>query len=393
MKKIVSPILMAVLCAIWTCVGWLTALPYLGTMAFAAESPTAPAPSGYLPVTGPCGLEFPRDHGWHPGHRTEWWYYTGNLHTDTGELFGFQLTFFRHRISPPEAQSHWPQPPSPWRAQQLYFAHVALTDITAERFYQDELVARGAQGMAGVQAQDPGVRIFVRSWEAQIAEKEHLLRARAQDFDLRLDLQAEKEPVAHGLSGYSRKGSSPESASCYYSISRLAAKGVVTLKGKQFPVEGLTWMDHEYSSAPLEPNLVGWDWFSLQLSDQSELMLYQLRQHDGATHPASSGTYVDRSGETHHLQADAFRIEVQDYWTSPHTGARYPHRWLLKVPGQHMELVVEPRLDDQEMRTTQPTNITYWEGSVAVRGSTPLGPLTGVGYVELTGYASALPMF
>jgi predicted secreted hydrolase len=152
-------------------------------------------------------------------------------------------------------------------------------------------------------------------------------------------------------------------------------------------------MDHEYSSAPLEPNLVGWDWFSLQLSDQSELMIYQLRHHDGSAHPASSGTYVDRSGHAFHLEADAFTVEVQDYWTSPHTGARYPHRWLVKVPSRHMELVVEPRLDDQEMRTTQPTNITYWEGSVAVRGLTPQGSVAGVGYVELTGYAGALPMF
>ena len=394
MKKIAFPMLMAILCLSWGWVFRLAILPKLGGTVFAAPAPQDQETSAaYLPVTGPCGLEFPRDHGSHPGYRTEWWYYTGNLRAGTGELFGFQLTFFRRQISPPGASSLWPQPPSPWRTQQVYFAHAAVTDISSKQFHHGEVMARGALGMAGVQQRDSTTTVFVKNWEVALDGKEHRLQAESDDFHFHLFLQAEKEPASHGLSGYSRKGSAPASASCYYSITRLSAGGTMGLKGRQYEVEGLAWMDHEYSSAPLEANLAGWDWFSLQLADRSELMIYQLRQQNGSAHPASSGTYVDRSGRAFHLEAGAFAVEVLDYWTSPHTGSRYPHRWVVTIPSRQLELVVEPQLDDQEMRTTQPTNITYWEGSVGVRGSTEHGAVSGMGYVELTGYAGSLPMF
>ena len=110
---------------------------------FAAE------PAEYLPVTGPCHLEFPEDHGAHPGYRTEWWYYTGNMRSETGYLYGFQLTFFRSQISPPGADKAWPNPPSAWRTQQIYSAHAAVSDVTEKRHLQAELVSREALTMAG----------------------------------------------------------------------------------------------------------------------------------------------------------------------------------------------------------------------------------------------------
>jgi predicted secreted hydrolase len=372
---------------------WLAVFAETSTEPPGAQVPQEPALTTYLQVTGPCGLEFPRDHGAHPGYRSEWWYYTGNVRAHTGQRFGFQLTFFRHQISPPGAEALWPRPPSPWRSSQLYFAHAALTDIDSRRFYQSEVMTRGALSMAGAQQLNGQTTVFIKNWQVTLHSRVHQLQAESDDFQLRLRLEAQKEPVPHGLAGYSRKGSLPESASCYYSISRLSASGTLTVKGAPYEVEGLAWMDHEYSSAPLEPSLVGWDWFSIQLADQSELMIYLLRQHDGSLHPASSGTLVDRTGQTLHLEADAFAVEVLDYWMSPHTGTRYPHGWALRVPSRQLELKLEAQLDDQEMRTTQPANISYWEGSVRVRGSAGDSPLSGTGYAELTGYAGALPMF
>ena len=145
-------------------------------------------------------------------------------------------------------------------------------------------------------------------------------------------------------------------------------------------------MDHEFSSAPLEPDLAGWDWFSLQLANQTELMIYLLRQKDGGVSPASSGTFVDASGKATYLPADAFRVEVLDQWQSPHSKARYPSRWRLKVGIVDLDLTVTPQLADQEMRTPETTGVTYWEGSVAVSGASRGEPLTGMGYVELSGY-------
>jgi predicted secreted hydrolase len=351
------------------------------------------ASSLYLPVTGPCNLEFPRDHGPHPGYRNEWWYYTGNLQAATGERFGFQLTFFRRQISPPGSTDGWPQPPSPWRTDQIYFAHAALSDLGSARFFQSEALARGAMRLAGSNQQEDTAAVFVRSWRLQCQGREHHLQAESEAFRIDLLLHAAKDPVAHGLDGYSRKGSTSERASCYYSITRLTVSGTVFMGGREFPVQGIAWMDHEYGSASLEPALVGWDWFSVHLEDNAELMIYLLRQQEGNSHPASSGTYVEANGQAHHLPAEAFTVEVLDHWVSPKSGARYPHRWRLKVPQYQLDLSVTPALDNQEMLTTRSTGTTYWEGSVTVKSANGSGGLSGVGYVELTGYSGPMRMF
>jgi predicted secreted hydrolase len=350
------------------------------------ETPLQPEEAAYFPITGPCRLEFPRDHAAHPGYRTEWWYYTGNLRSEAGARYGFQLTFFRTQISPPGAEATWPQPASPWRTQQLYLAHAALSDIEGKQFFHAEQLARGALDMAGVHQDDTLTEIWLRNWSARLEPDAHRLAADGDDFALELTLRPKKPAVLHGTSGYSRKGSTLERASCYYSFTRLEAAGTLTVQGKPVPVRGQSWMDHEFSSAPLEPDLAGWDWFSLQFANHTELMIYLLRQKDGGVSPASSGTFVDVSGKATHLPADAFQVEVLDHWQSSHSKAHYPSGWRLKVGIVDLDLTVVPQLADQEMRTPETTGVTYWEGSVSVSGASRGEPLTGVGYVELTGY-------
>jgi predicted secreted hydrolase len=343
--------------------------------------------NGYLSVTGPCNLEFPRDHGPHPGYRTEWWYYTGNLKADIGDRYGFQLTFFRSQISPSGAKKKWPNPPSAWRTQQIYLGHAAVVDISAKRQFQAEQVARNALGMAGA-SQESGVStIFIKNWLAQIGPHSHILKAQTDKFSYELTLKAAKPPVAHGLAGYSRKGSTPERASCYYSFTRLICEGNLTVGGKTIRVHGLSWMDHEFTTAPLEPAITGWDWFSLQLSDQTEVMIFLLRKEGGGLNPASSGTFVDASGKTRHLKKDEFEIDVQDEWTSPKSHAVYPARWQLTIFPLSVEINILPNLSDQELQTTESTGVTYWEGSVSIEGTRNGAPIEGAGYVELTGYA------
>ncbi len=341
-------------------------------------------------ITGPCYPQFPRDHGEHAEHRTEWWYYTGNLTTDNGSPYGFQLTFFRSRMRPAAARRHWPPSHSAWRTSQLYLAHAALTDIKGGRFFHAETLARGALDMAGVRSESTAQTIFVRNWTARIDPEAHRLHATADEFSLDLILTPVKPPVAHGVHGYSLKGSSPERASCYYSLTRLRTVGTLSVLGTTIPVQGESWMDHEYSSAPLEQGIVGWDWFSLQLSNGSELMVYFLREQAGTVHHASSGTFVPESGERTHLRRDEIRIEVLDHWTSRKTGARYPSSWRLKVPALDLDLLVTPNHLDQELITPESTRVTYWEGSVNAGGTMGQRPVRGHGYVELTGYAHPL---
>ncbi len=340
----------------------------------------------FFAVTGPCNLRFPEDHGPHPGFRTEWWYYTGNLSTETGRRFGFQLTFFRSQTAPPGAEESWPDPPSRWRTLQIYTGHAAVSDISGKKHYVAEEMARGALGMAGAAGADDGARIYLKDWHAELSPKQHRLHASSPDFDINLTLKPEKPPVLHGDAGYSRKGSAPERASCYYSFTRLKTEGTITLKDERFRVTGLSWMDQEYSTALLEPGISGWDWFSLQFSDNAELMVFQLRRTGGGAAAASSGTFISAAGETVHLSETDFSIEATDAWKSPHSGATYPSGWDIAVPGLGLKVALTPNVKDQEMRTQATTGVTYWEGSVSVEGRRENRGITGAGYVEMTGY-------
>jgi predicted secreted hydrolase len=342
---------------------------------------------GFLHVTGPCNLSFPADHGPHPGYRTEWWYYTGHLSDSHRHRFGFQLTFFRNRLKPPADRQSWPHPSSAWRTDQLYLAHAALTDITGGRHLQAERIARPVLSLAGAEPTKDGWRIYLHSWQAVITPFRHLLRADTRDFNFKLTLTPSKPPALHGNAGYSRKGQTPERASCYYSFTRLQAAGTLMLDGASHHVDGSAWMDHEFSTAPLQPGIAGWDWFALQFSDDTEIMFYLLRNADGTVNAASSGTYVLPSGKTRHLRRDEVRITALAYWTSPHTDARYPVKWALVIASLNCKLTVTADLVDQEMRTPRSTNVVYWEGSVKIAGIKAKKRIQGVGYVELTGYA------
>jgi predicted secreted hydrolase len=348
---------------------------------------TSSAEEDFLQVTGPCNLVFPRDHGPHPGHRTEWWYYTGNLIDAQQRHYGFQLTFFRHRLAAPHARRQWPSPTSPWRTDQIYLAHAAVTDISGGRHLQAEKVSRPALTMAGAEQKGEVWNIHINNWRTTIAPDGHLLEADAGSFALRLTLTSTKPIVLHGSNGYSRKGQTPERASCYYSFTRLRAKGTLALDAEPREVTGSAWMDHEFSTAPLEPGISGWDWFSLQLSDQTEIMFFLLRQADGRLNPASSGTYVSAQGETRHLTADQIRIDPLAHWTSPHSGARYPVRWKVSIAPLGYDMTVKANLADQEMRTPRSTRVDYWEGSVRISGTKAGDSIDGAGYVEMTGYA------
>ncbi len=346
--------------------------------------------AGYLAVTGPCDFEFPRDHGAHPGFRTEWWYYTGNLRAADGARFGFQLTFFRHRMRPAAERRNWPQPSSAWRTDQVFLAHAALTDIDGRRHYHAEDLSRGVLDLAGVETRAPNVRVFLGDWEAVIGPRKHTLSMNSAEFGFDLHLKPAKDLVAHGDRGYSRKGTDPARASCYYSFTRLKTRGTIRLQERRFEIEGLSWMDREYSTAPLEPGIRGWSWFSLQLDNGAELMLYLLNLEAGGYHPASSGTLVAADGTTtavtfENIQADALR-----QWESPNSGAAYPLAWRLRVRKPDLDLRITTPVDDQEMMTSRSTGVTYWEGSVTAEGRMGGRDVKGRGYMELTSQAQAM---
>lgn len=347
------------------------------------------APTAFQSAAAGYRYDFPRDHGSHPTYRTEWWYYTGHLHSKNGRSFGFELTFFRRAVPPEEIKTL----PSKWSINHLYLAHFAVTDITGKRFHFSEKFSREGLGKAG--ADESRLRVWIDDWCAEAAPDptgSHTLVARDETHALALTLQPAKPLVVHGAAGISRKGKDVGQASHYYSFTRLVTTGSLTIDGEQFEVSGLSWMDHEFGSSELGADQVGWDWFSIQLEDNTELMLYRMRRKDGSSDLASSGTAVSPDGRTRHLEVTDFQIESTETWTSPESKATYPSRWRLTFPSLGLVLDVVPLLADQELRTSRSTKVSYWEGAVAVTGTKQGRPVKGQGYVELTGYAERLKM-
>ena len=335
--------------------------------------------TGYATATEPRIFSFPADHGPHPEFRNEWWYLTGNLDGQNGERFGFELTIFRFLLTPPGER----QQTSRWQSDQVYIGHFAITDVGKEAFHVAQRFSRGSMGLAGARAEP--FRVWVEDWSiAARPGTARTWRVRAADQDMLLDLNLTqlKPPVLNGQHGLSRKSAEPGNASYYYSISRLQTEGFLQIGAQQFAVTGLSWLDREWSSSALSADQAGWDWFALQLDDGSELMLYQLRRLDGSRDPRSAGTWISRSGDSNHLDAGEFRIEITRFWDSP-LGRRYPSGWQVSVPGLDLQLDVQPVIDDQELSAI----VSYWEGAVDVGGKRNGAMLGGRGYVELTGYA------
>ncbi len=325
--------------------------------------------------------EFPRDHFSHPEFQTEWWYYTGNLHSADGRRFGFELTFFRHGVDR-EAR-----PKNVWDVDDVWLAHFALSDIDGGRFYHTERLNRAGAGLAG--AEEAKARVWNGNWQAKWGERGQTLQALAEKFQIDLTVQAEKAPVIHGTNGVSQKAVGEGRASHYISLTRLGAKGTIEVEGKTFAVEGLAWMDHEFFTHQLDTNQVGWDWFSLQFDDGSELMLFRLRRKDGSADAFSAGTYVDAKGRARHLAVSEFSLAPGKTWASVETGARYPIAWNVRVPVLGLEAAVSTRLQPQELTGK---TMAYWEGAVEVVAKKEGRAVKGVGYLEMTGYSGPVMM-
>ncbi len=146
-------------------------------------------------------------------------------------------------------------------------------------------------------------------------------------------------------------------------------------------------MDHEFFTHQLDANQTGWDWFSLQLADGSDVMLFQLRRKDGSRDPYSAGTYIDPQGRTTHLAANHFSLTAGKTWTSPDTGARYPIEWTIRVPSIGLEAALSTHLPQQELTSTSRSVPPYWEGAIDINGR-----IKGTGYLEMTGYAGRPPL-
>jgi predicted secreted hydrolase len=323
-------------------------------------------------------VSVPRDHVSHPGYKIEWWYYTGNVETDRGRRFGYQVTFFRVGINLN------PSKDSKWSVRDLFVTHIAVTDAEGHRHLFAERVNRAGVGWAGASNLD--YHVWNEDWEVRPDYGRHRLTARDPRFAIDLVLNEDKPAVLNGEAGFSQKGASPGNATHYYSLTRMPTEGAISIDGTRYDVRGDSWMDHEFGTSFLEAGQQGWDWFSLQLADGTDLMMFRMRRSDGSVDPHSSGTLVARGGTPRRLLSSDFELEPGRTWTSPATRAAYPVEWHVTVPAEEIDMRVRPVVDAQELVGTR-SGVSYWEGAIDVAGTRRGQPLTGRGYLEMTGYA------
>ncbi len=323
-------------------------------------------------------MQFPRDEGSHPDFRIEWWYLTGWLDDENRKPLGFQITFFRVR---PELKHDNPSAFSP---RQMIIAHAAISDPARGSLIHEQRAARAGFELAGC---DEGrTRVWIDDWRLEQAGTTYRAVIAAREFSLQLAFEAAQPPMKQGGDGFSRKGPAPESASYYYSLPHLKARGSLARGGKQRQVSGTAWLDHEWSSQYLEKDAVGWDWIGINLDGGGALMAFRMRDKQGG-HLWSGGALRRPDGRLMVFAPDEVRFTPGRTWRSARSGTNYPVSWLVKAGD--LDVSIEPLFDDQEHDTRASTGTIYWEGAVRAYLD---GKPAGRGYLELTGYAKPLKL-
>ena len=333
----------------------------------------------FLPVVPEYKLAFPKDYGAHQGFRIEWWYVTGWLETPDKKPLGFQITFFRY------ATDHDPENPSRFAPKHLIIAHLALSDPAVGKLMHEEKTAREGFDLAYSKQGSTDVKLddwyFVREMDGR-----YQVDMQGSNFGLKLSLKPTQPMLLQGGDGFSRKGPEPEQASYYYSEPHLQVAGTVFRQGKPVSVSGSAWLDHEWSTAYLDPNADGWDWVGANLDDGSALMAFQIRLKDGGKLWAYAALR-DAAGRVTLFEPEQVEFTPQRTWRSPHTDAIYPVA--MRIRTGETEWLLTPLFDDQELDSRQSTGAVYWEGAVTL---TRDGQPAGRGYLELTGYVRPLDM-
>lgn len=315
-------------------------------------------------------VRFPQDEGAH-NNLTEWWYYTGHFDAREpgGKLhnYGFELVVFQ------AARSDLPP---------LYASHFAISDITRGEFHYDQRSVLLPTKPAP--PKEPGINVNVGDWRIQGVNGHDTLQASMKDYAFTAQLQDKKKPILHngnGLITYGLAG-----FSYYYSRTRMELSGTLTDHGRTLQINGQAWMDHQWGDF-LTLAKSGWDWYSIQLEDNTEMMLYFIRDATGKVISTYIGS-IDQSGNDYVIKPAALRSEVLGQWTSPTTHITYPSGWRLTINDPRIKgtLTVTPQLKDQELVVYQSTGNVYWEGAVTVQFQSKGKTTAGKGYVELTGY-------
>ena len=328
-------------------------------------------------------VKLPRDLYAHHNAQTEWWYYTGHAETDSGKKFGFELVFFKRRTD----LDKFSFVPVRIFGNPIYFAHFAITDIDGKKFRYAHRKSSNGWFDFPASASEDHFHLRLGDWSLRESHGTHILRATVgDDVVFEANLKPTKKPILNGSEKNGVSFKDEGQASRYFSYTRMEMEGDIIWNGETEHFSGSAWMDREFGTWTATEKQKGWDWFSVQLNDETELMCYQLRDSLNAVSIYSSGVFVRKDGEYTPLANEDFTIEPTGFWRSPHTKATYPSGWKVKVPKFELDLTVKPVIEDQEIDSRGTTMIIYWEGACVVEGKAGENDVQGRAYVELVGY-------
>lgn len=340
-------------------------LVLMGSLASGGRVGAGEATPGVEPPPGaidaPIPVTFPNDDAPHDA-LIEWWYYTGHLFSASGERYGFEQVVFKGRPNGIPG----------------FASHAAITDSAADQFVYDQRVAGPDALQLG-----PGFNIVMGDWVMRGGGGNDRLKMDVPGYAMAVELTATKPPTLHDGDGFIDYGNGQ--GSYYYSRTRMDVTGTLVVDGAAVAVTGEAWMDHQWGDFETYDD-GGWDWFSVQLGDDTDLMLYVIRGPDGRP-LILDGSFVSADGELTVLDGPDFAVEATSTWRSDETDTTYPASWTIEVPVLDIDLTLTPSVAAQELDTTATTGVIYWEGEVIVTGTRGRQQVDGLGYVELTGYA------
>jgi len=198
-----------------------------------------------------------------------------------------------------------------------------------------------------------------------------------EDIDLKLN--SIKKPLLEGGKGYLDLHSK---MTYYYSLTNLKTEGRIKIKNKWIDVTGKSWMDHQWANASYsEDSKDRWDWFSVQLDNDTEIVCCVYDDGKMKTYFADI-SYGDSSQE-HYKNIEIIPLEKS--WLSKKSKAIYSLAWKIKIPAKNIDLNLTAKIENQEMLFG---SINYFEGPLQVEGNFDGEKITGVGFMELVGYPS-----
>ncbi|MFA0310900.1 hydrolase [Vibrio splendidus] len=336
------------------------------------ENETAIDKAQFSPVVKGIDITFPADHQAHPSFRHEWWYLTANLIDENGNALGVQWTQFRFATAPQDSGNGTKK--TTWQSQQIYMAHSAIT--TKDKHYADEKWSRGQDELAGVDSSP--FRVYLDDWQWTSTTDDLFpttLNASSEQFGYSLKLTNNAPYQKQGEQGYSIKSGDGKVASYYYSQPFINVSGNVTIDGVTHQVSGKGWIDREWSSQFLLDSQQGWDWFALRLSDETSLVVFQLRNSTTGKASYSHARLMNQDGSGITIKQQ--NISLTAIKQTEIDGRDYPTKWQVSIPSQQIELTVSALNPEAKM----PLSVPYWEGPIVIKGSH-----SGSGYMELTGY-------